>query len=110
MIDPNGPKPGSNRRPDIKEPHFEQDAASTERPMFATDPDDPATSGSAGGPGGSDGGWDVPGAANPGRPQGPAGSGARQAPGSRFAAGAGQTAASDAARQSPERGAFQEPD
>jgi molecular chaperone GrpE len=85
MIDPNGPKPGSNRRPDIKEPHFEQDAAS-EQPMYATDPDEPGESGGSRGAGNYDAGWDVPGAAYPGRPQD---SGA-QAPGSSFAGNAGE--------------------
>lgn len=110
MIDPNGPKPGSNRRPDTQEPHFKQDAAPTEQPMYATDPDDPAAAGSAGGPGGFEGGWDVPGAAHQGRPQEAGGAAAPQAPGSRFAAGAGQTAASEAARQSPERADIRKPD
>ena len=39
MIDPNGPKPDRHRRPGTTEPHFEQDDAPHDQPMYATEPD-----------------------------------------------------------------------
>jgi molecular chaperone GrpE len=68
MIDPTGPKPGRNRHPDSKEPHFEQDDSRTEQPMYANEPEEPETGeASSRNPGAGSGGWDLPAAARPGQ-------------------------------------------
>jgi molecular chaperone GrpE len=63
MTDPSGAKPGANRHPHSQEPHFEQDAAAGERPMYANEPELPAGRSDSGRfPGGSYAGtWDVSG-------------------------------------------------
>jgi molecular chaperone GrpE len=93
MIDPTGPKPGRNRHPDPKEPHFEQDGSRTEQPMYATEPEEPeAGAPRSGNPGGGFGGWDLPGAARPGqswhgRPGGTADAAGREGQGGQGSAG-----------------------
>lgn len=74
MIEPKGPKPGSGRQPDTKEPRFEQ--GGIEQPMYATEPESPPPQRGPAGPSSDPfgGAWDLP--RQPGA--GPAASGHRQ--------------------------------
>lgn len=70
MIEPVGPKPNPDRRPESQEPRFEQAGTSDDQPMYATEPDAPGLDPQEGAvppdavpharP--AAGGWDVPGA------------------------------------------------